>query len=338
MNPHAALALPGFTSPRSVFVNAVTGEIWIADASTNTVTRYPQFNDIAAQGFTSTTVLSESIPLAVTQDVYGNVYVADATNRVVIHFPGLTAINAANYLRSNVMAPGMIAALFATNLGTQQFGGSPAPATVVPLPKQLNNIQVTINDIPCPLFYADSSQINIQVPWSVPTSGTASVAVTDVTTGRIVGAAIVGLSTVSPGLFTTSGTGSGPAAAINSDGTINSAKNPATQGSYITLYGTGQGPVNGTPPQDGNIATGTQNTTQRNPTVIMNVGPIPDGDVQYSGLAPNQVGVWQINARIPDNAPPSTGAAPIQVIVIQDSTASGGGGIGRPVTLYIKQK
>ena len=88
----------------------------------------------------------------------------------------------------------------------------------------------------------------------------------------------------------------------------------------------------------GAAASGTQNTTQRAPTVIMNVGPIPDGDVQYSGLAPGLVGVWQINARIPDNAPPSTATAPIQVIVLQDSTPSGGGGLGRPVTLYIKQK
>ncbi len=334
---HAAVVLSGFTSPRGIFVNHVTGEIWIADAAANTVTRFPQFNNIPGQGFVSNTVLSESAPIAITQDVYGNVYVADATNRVVMHYPGVTATNAANFLRST-MVPGMIASLFASNIGTKQFGGSPTSATTVPLPKVLNGLQVTINDIVCPIFYADDSQMNIQMPWSLGTSGTANIAIVEVATGRVVGAAIVALATVNPGLFTSDGTGKGAAAAINSDGTVNSSKNPAAQGSYITLYGTGQGPVNGTLPADGAAASGTQNTTQRAPTVIMNVGPIPDGDVQYSGLAPGLVGVWQINARIPDNAPPSTATAPIQVIVLQDSTPSGGGGLGRPVTLYIKQK
>lgn len=334
---HAAVTLTGFSAPRSIFVNQITGEIWIADASANTVTRFPQFNNIPGQGFVSNTVLTETAPIAVTQDVYGNVYVADATNRVVMHYPGVTATNSANFLRST-MVPGMIASLFASNLGTKQFGGSPTSASTVPLSKILNHLQVTINDIVCPIFYADDSQLNVQMPWSLGTSGTANIAITDTTTGRVVGAAIVALASVNPGLFTADGTGKGPAAAVNSDGTINSSKNPAAQGSYITLYGTGQGPVNGTLPADGAGASGTQNTTQRAPTVIMNVGPIPDGDIQYSGLAPGLVGVWQINARIPDNAPPSTATAPIQVIVLQDSTPSGGAGLGRPVTLYIKQK
>ena len=71
----------------------------------------------------------------------------------------------------------------------------------------------------------------------------------------------------------------------------------------------------------------------------MNTGFIPDGDIQYSGIAPTLVGVWQVNAKVPDNAPPTSAIAPpIQVIVVLDSVPSGGGGLGRPVTLYVKQK
>lgn len=334
---HAALSLGGFASPRGIFVNNVTGEIWVADSAANSVSRFPKFNDIPAQGFTTQTLLNDVAPIGVTQDIYGNVYIADAFNRVIIHFPGVAAINAANYLNLN-MAPGMIAALFASNVGTKQFGGSPNAFSSVPLPKQLNGLQVTLNDVACPLFYADNSQINIQIPWSTPTSGTANLAVVEVATGRVVGAAIVPLSPVSPGLFTSEGSGKGPAAAINADGTINSLKNPAAQGSYVTLYGTGQGIVQGPLPKDGDVVPGPQ-SSPRAPTVIMNTGFIPDGDIQYSGLAPTLVGVWQVNAKVPDNAPPTSAIAPpIQVIVVLDSVPSGGGGLGRPVTLYVKQK
>jgi uncharacterized protein (TIGR03437 family) len=31
---------------------------------------------------------------------------------------------------------------------------------------------------------------------------------------------------------------------------------------------------------------------------------VPDSDVQYSGLAPGLIGVWQINVRIPERVAP----------------------------------
>jgi len=48
---------------------------------------------------------------------------------------------------------------------------------------------------------------------------------------------------VSPGLFTLNQSGTGQAAVVNQDGTINGPNNPAPAGSTIVLYGTGQGQV-----------------------------------------------------------------------------------------------
>ena len=47
-------------------------------------------------------------------------------------------------------------------------------------------------------------------------------------------------------------------------------------------------------------------STSEKPKVIIN-GPdfVPDGDVQFSGLAPGFVGLWQINVKVPLNVPPA---------------------------------
>src|ERR1035438_10014992 len=57
-----------------------------------------------------------------------------------------------------------------------------------------------------------------------------------------------------PGLFTADSSGQGHAAMTNSDNSYNTAANPATPGSYVTFYLTGEGQTNPLG-SDGNIAT-----------------------------------------------------------------------------------
>ena len=51
---------------------------------------------------------------------------------------------------------------------------------------------------------------------------------------------------------------------------------------------------------------------------------VPPQNVKYSGLAPQQVGVWQINVQIPNDAV-SLENSPTQVLIQVDSLPSGGG-------------
>src|SRR5262249_7169011 len=116
--------------------------------------------------------------------------------------------------------------------------------------------------------------------------------------------------------FTSNATGSGQIAAINvQDGSINTAQNPVVRGQYITLYGTGLGPLPGAPP-DGSLPGGVVSGTT-NPQVLIGAtskGFIPDANIQYSGLAPTLVGVWQLNILIPSDA--TTGSSvPVKVFV-----------------------
>jgi uncharacterized protein (TIGR03437 family) len=337
-NPNAfaaqTLTAP-LSRPRGIYVNAANGEIWVGDAGTGQAIRYPAYNQLFANNFASNAKISDPYsPRALVQDAWGNLYVADAANRVVIYYPGMGTINAANFLNANIAAPGMIAALF-TQGNPGQFGSSSSVAATLPLPTQLNGIQVLFNNAPVPLFYAGSNQINFQVPMAAPQSGAADLQVIEAATGRVLGDTTVQMNSVDPGLFTQGGNGSGPAAALNQDNTVNSQTNPASQGTVIQLFGTGQGFISGAPP-DGNISSSTL-ATARPPNVIMGTGPVPEANIRYAGLAPTLVGVWQVNVLIPDTVI-TTPNNPTQVIVLQDSVPSGGGGLGRPVLIYVKQK
>jgi uncharacterized protein (TIGR03437 family) len=228
----------------------------------------------------------------------------------------------------------MIAALYSSG-NFNQFGTTSASATALPLPITLNGLQVLFNNVPVPLFYVGPNQINFQVPNLAPQSGTADVQVLEAATGRLLGDSTVEMNAADPGLFTQAGNGSGAASAINADdGTLNTATNPAIAGHYITLYGTGVGNIPGAPP-DGQAATGAI-SAPRAPTVFIDPYTITGSAVQYSGLAPSLVGVWQINVQIPSSVI-TLPTSPTYVIVLQASIPSGGPAIGRNVQIYVKQ-
>ena len=333
-DPFAAIILTNnLRQPRGLYVSPSTNEIWVADVSSNAAIRFPPFNSLAATNFLPNAILNEVAPLALAQDAWGNIFIADNANRVVVHYPGLSALNAANYLHPGVLAPGMIAAVYSTG-NFHQFGTASQTSSSLPLPRTLNGVQVLFNGAPVPLFYAGMDQINFQVPSAAPTSGTANLQVLEVATGRLLGDSTVAMTPVNPGLFTQAGNGIGAAIAVNKDNTLNTETNPAVAGDIITLYGTGQGAIPGGPP-DGDVINKAL-PSPRAPTVIIGTAAVTGADVAYAGAAPGQVGVWQVNVKIPSTTI-TLPTNPTQVIVLQDSQPSGGGGLGRPVIIYVRQ-
>src|SRR5579863_7186975 len=118
MGQPAALTLTSkLVSPIWVYVSAITGEIWVADPAASAAIRFPSFlnlnpgNNSPDGGF-----INPVGPLALTEDAWGDLLVADQAHRVGIHYPEMSPINAANYLNTQILAPGMIAAMF--TLGT----------------------------------------------------------------------------------------------------------------------------------------------------------------------------------------------------------------------------
>lgn len=345
----AAMVLENSTSagsrlsvPIGVAVSQDTGEIWVTDTNNNRLLRYPRFIDldpINANVADPQNVLQLVLqPQGIAFDGFGNLFVCDSANRVAIFFQALRSVNGANFSRGRQtdasgqrVVPGMVMSIFA--LGSD-FATNTAvfDPNALPLPTTLADVQVLLNDQPVPLYFVSPRQINFLVPMSAPDSGPVSLMVMRPSAEQILA---VGCTTVqtagfntadgsddrflctdqlqadvaSPALFTFGG-GTGQVAALNQDNTVNSPQNPISRGQVLQIFGTGQGRVPNAPP-DGMPAAGVTPTIDT-PRVLVGTGFVPDANILYSGLAPDLIGVWQINVKIPDNVAPSNA---VQVVV-----------------------
>jgi uncharacterized protein (TIGR03437 family) len=220
-------------------------------------------------------------------------------------------VNAANYIPGRALAPGTIAAVF-PSIDTNIIANGTLANSVFPVPAVMDDTQVFVNGTAAPLFYVSPGQINFVLPIGLPQSGTANLQIARRSTGQIYGAAEIALAAASPGLFTSAGTGTGQVAALNADNSVNSSTNPIARGQVIQLFGTGQGFVSNAPP-DGSPGSGLI-PTSATPLVLLGDVFVPSANIQYSGLAPSEVGVWQINVLIPTTTPPANSVA-IQVFM-----------------------
>jgi uncharacterized protein (TIGR03437 family) len=224
-------------------------------------------------------------------------------------------LNAASYAIGQPVTPGSLVAIFGTNLADAL-----ARADTIPLSTTLGSTSVTFNNIPAPLHFVSPGQINAQLPWNVLPAGTTSGTATLVVTrgGILSNPADVPLGPFSPGLFTLPGNGLGPAVALNDDdfslaqpeGSVPGFKTqPSRIGRFIVFYALGLGEVNPSPPSNGNIPGSTLRTVTNPVTVLIGGVPVKP---TFAGLAPQFVGVYQVNVQIP-NGTPTGDAVPLQL-------------------------
>ncbi len=312
-DPKAAFSLArNLNRPFGVFVSPQTGEIWVANAGAGQALRYPNFDRLVSGGDSSDYTIPAAGPLALTLDQFGNLFMADLRNRVAIHYPRVLIVNGANYLSR--VAPGMVATLQSNTLN-YSFTEQTAINQTVPLARALGDLRVMVEGQPAPMYFTSPFQINFQMPIGLPTSGNVELQVEQVSTGRIVAATEVQMDSASPGLFTLSGTGTGQLAALNFEDNnsvngIGEGLKAVGRGKVIVIFATGQGPINGAPP-DGTPPSGAVSTDVK-PIVAIGGIRLTDAEILYSGLAPGLVGVWQLNLRVPDRVPPNSRA---QVVV-----------------------
>ncbi len=296
---------------------ARSGEFWVADANQNQLLHFASIDQLPVANYASDATQPAISPRSAFVDPYNNLLVADGINRILYFAPALGVVNAANYIPGRALAPGAFAAIF-PGISTNILAGGTASASSFPLPITLAGTQVFLNGNAAPLLYVSPGQINLPLSMSLPSGGTADLKVVAQATGQVYGGAEIALSSATPGLFTTGGTGTGQVAALNViDGSVNSATNPVVRGQYITLFGTGQGFVANAPP-DGQAATGPVPTVA-NPQILLGGAYVPSANVQYSGLAPTLAGVWQINFQVPTTV---TAGNNVPIVVIMNSIPS----------------
>jgi uncharacterized protein (TIGR03437 family) len=213
-------------------------------------------------------------------------------------------LNGASFASDAVVSSLSIVSLFGQQLATDVFTFS-----TVPLPPILGGTQVLVNDTPAPLFAVSPNQINFQMPAGLNgTSATVAVSLNGVRGPN----STIKLAAATPGIFTLTQNGSGPGAVLNQDFTVNSAANPEARGRVLQIYATGLGATN-PPIAAGQAAATTLPFNETVATPIVMIGNIA-AQVQFSAMAPGYVGLYQVNAFVPQGV--STGnAVPVQIQV-----------------------
>jgi uncharacterized protein (TIGR03437 family) len=216
---------------------------------------------------------------------------------------GITAL-------SGVVA-GSIASVYGLNLATESVG-----AAVVPLPTSLGggmlhmtpqSLALRFNgEVAVPQFYSAPGQQNVQIPWEMEGFNSATMTATlGVEQSVPINVEIVPYN---PGLFSTNaqGFGQGSIQIVGADGLLAgpispfTVARPAKKCEYITIWATGLGAVTHTPDTGAAALVDPLSYTTTVPEVTLGGVPAP---VFFSGLAPGFVGLYQVNVKVPEEAP-----------------------------------
>jgi uncharacterized protein (TIGR03437 family) len=240
-----------------------------------------------------------------------NLSVSAATRPV---FTSGAVSNAASYV-AGTLTPGMITLITGQGLG---------PATLKTLElnsggfieKAVQGVRVLFDGVAAPVLFASDAAVAAIVPWGVAGQATSNITVQYNGISSTSASAPVGAA--APGVFTANASGTGAAAALNQDGTLNTAANPAARGSVVALYVTGLG-VEAPVTPDGRLSIAPYGAPVNGVTV--SVGG-QSAAVAYAGAAPTTVsGLSQINIEVPAGAATGANAVVVSVAGVQSQSA-----------------
>ncbi len=284
--------------------NAIAGVQFLIDS-------HPQGTEDTAAPYSvtvdaSTLASGTHTLLAVARDVAGNKGTASVTFTGGSGTGGGTApgttiysvVNAATYGSNLACSPNALVSIFGKDLTPGGIEG----ATAIPLPGQILGVSVKADGVQLPLLWVSPDQINFQCPDR--TSGQ-RMSITVERTGQVSAPVEVTEQFATPGIFSmdSSGKGQGAILIANTDKiamrtTVGIPSRPAIPGDYISIFGTGLGPIRAP------VAAGVRSPAGDGSRVTAPVGVTIGGmaaQVTYAGLAPGWVGLYQVNARVPSN-------------------------------------
>lgn len=217
-------------------------------------------------------------------------------------------VNAADPLNTAVI-PGAIMSIYGASLAPTTMTGT------VPLPTDLQGVQVLVDNVPAPLMFVSPGQINFVVPWEVVSPEMQTTIV--VQNNGVLSPPIQGpMWGDAAAVFTLNQQGQG-AVLIANTGIIAAplgafpGSRPAKRGEYIEIYATGLGPVH-RPPPDGE-ASGSLDWTLNSCDVLWSGGGANANVIYdkptYVGLTPSFPGLYQIDIQVPDTPGLLTGDA-----------------------------
>src|SRR5579884_2408932 len=253
--------------------------------------------------------------------------------------------DSASFTTGRAVSPGSYLTLYGTGLSDVT-----APADALPLPLNIANANVSFDLInaacapfqysnaahqnrcsfPGRISYASGGQVNVLVPWEL-TQGIQNL----IKNGRTPGCDGVGshgicaqvkvwidqsyggvvyipLALYDPGFFMDA---NGFVAARDAqNGALVSQNNAAKEGEFVALYCNGLGPVDTAVASGDAPPSNTFVRTTTRPVITIAGKQVPDANIEFSGLAPNYAGLYQVNVKIP-NDPSLVGKQQITIAI-----------------------
>jgi uncharacterized protein (TIGR03437 family) len=327
--------------PYGVALDAA-GNLYIADTNNQRIRRVSAATGIITtvagdkfSGYTgdggSATSAELSFPREVLVDPHGNIYVSDTQNQVIrlmtAAVPAISGvISSSGFGSFKAVAPGTFIEIYGSNLAAESLNWSNF-FSGVNAPTSLAGTKVTIGGQAAFIAYVGPGQVNALVPSNVAT-GQQQVTVTTAigtSTPYTVTVNPTAAGMLAPGylniggvqyvgaLFSDYQTFVAPPGAISGY-----ASRRARPGDVIVIFGIGFGPVTPNIPA-GQLVPGSDTLTL--PLQVF-FGSTP-ATLQYWGLAPSLVGVYQLNVVVPNIAP--SDAVPVTFTL---------GGVNGAQTLY----
>ena len=212
-------------------------------------------------------------------------------------------VEGAGFSQGRPLVPGGIISLFGARLAPDI-----AVASVIPLERNLAGTSVRIGNVDAPLYFVSPDQINAQLPFEAIPGETVSIVLN--VNGGLTTPQLYQISPAQPGVFKTATA----AAVLDERFDLVTVQNPARIGKVIQIFANGLGFTD--PPVD--TGAGSPAFSDVEIPVTVTIGGV-DAPVQYQGLAPGYVGLYQVNAIVPQGVTPGDA---VSLVITQDGIPS----------------
>ena len=191
---------------------------------------------------------------------------------------------------SVAVAPGGLISIYGQNMSGANFA-----ASQVPLTTGLGSSCIGVNGSPIPLLYVSPGQINAQLPFNASGNATLTIHTPDGLSNNFP----LTVQPAAPSIFVAnSGSQTLGLVVRNTNGQIVTPTNPIHPKDGITIYLTGMGQTS--PAIPAGAAAPSDPLARVSQTPGLTIAGM-DLAVSYAGLAPGEVGVYQINATVPQS-------------------------------------